>query len=110
MDKEIIKLFVQRKILLRNLQDIDLGVITTKRCYKCYLGIDLKGFYTILIIRNAKSKFLAKDFTFLKEIYAFICKKTGISIKKLIFFYNSEICSKVLKLFGENGWKAYDFV
>lgn len=110
MDKEIIKLFVQRKILLRNLQDIDLNGVTNKRCYKCYLGIDLKGFYTILIIRNAKSKFLAKEFDILKEIYAFICKNTGINVKKLIFFYNSEICSKVLRLFKENGWKAYDFV
>lgn len=110
MEKEICKLFEDKKILLKNLKDIDLSKFTKKRTYKCYYGVDTKSFYTIVLIRNAKSRFLLKEFEFIEELHFQICIQTGVNIKKLVCFYNSDICSKTLNAFKQKGWKSYAFV
>lgn len=110
MEKQVCKLFEDKKILLKNLQCVDLSKFTKKRTYKCYYGVDIKGFYTIVLIRDAKSRFLISDFEFVEYLYAQICTKIGANIKKLICFYNSDICSKTLNSFKQKGWKSYAFV
>lgn len=110
MDKEICKLFEDKNILLKKLQDVNLADFTKKRTYKCYFGVNTKSFYTLVLIRNAKSRFLIKEFAFIENLHSHLCAKTGINIKKLICFYNSDICTKTLNAFKQKGWKSYAFV
>ncbi|MEH1010087.1 hypothetical protein QM027_03350 [Campylobacter concisus] len=37
-------------------------------------------------------------------------EKFQTKIKKRVIFYNSQICSKSLNYFKEQGWSCYDFV
>lgn len=109
MRSEIYKIFQARNIALRDLKEIDLNKFTTKRTLECIIGIDIKGFYNIVFIRSAKSRFLKKEFENILEIRSKIQADLGISFKKQTIFYSSEICSKTKKLMEEAGFK-YDFM
>ncbi|MDO5046324.1 hypothetical protein [Campylobacter sp.] len=105
MRAEIYKIFEAYNIALKDLKEVDLSEFSGKRTLKCVVGVDIKGFYTIVFIRSAKSRFLKKEFEDIVQIYSKIQTKLGINIKKPIIFYTSEICSKTKNLMQELGWK-----
>lgn len=110
MDKKFYDFLSKNRILLRDLKDLDITPFTKKRSIKALLGVDLKSFYTIIFIRNAKSKFLSKELFLINDIYKNICSATGINIKKVKLFNNGTICSKTRNNLKIIGWKYYDFM
>ncbi|QCD53069.1 hypothetical protein [Campylobacter sp. RM16192] len=109
MKAEIYKFFEDKKIVLKNLKEIDLSKFTKKRTLVCTIGIDIKDFYNIVFIREAKSRFLKKEFEEILEIYSKIQADLQINFKKKTIFYSSSICSKTQISMKENGF-SYDFV
>lgn len=107
MRAEIYKIFETHNIALKNLKEIDLREFSSKRTLECDLGIDVKGFYTIVFIRSAKSRFLRKEFEQISQICSQVEAKFDVKIKKRVIFYSSQICSKTENLIKESGWK-YD--
>lgn len=110
MDQKVVELFSDKKILLRNLQHVELGKITKIRTLDCYFGINLKSFYQIVFIRNAKSRLIKKDAINLNQIVAILEQNFDTAIKKRTLFYSSEICSKAKNELKNTGWTCYDFV
>lgn len=109
MRARIYKIFEDKKIVLKDLKEIDLSKFTNKRTINCASGVDLKGFYTLVFIREAKSRFLKKEFDEILEIYSKIQADLEINFKKKTIFYSSPICSKAQNLMKENGFN-YGFV
>lgn len=109
MSSEIYKIFEAHNLVLKDLKQIDLSEFSKKKTLKSAIGIDTKGFYTIVFIREAKSRFLKKEFEDIVEICQKIEEKLGLKIKKRVIFYGSQICSKTQNLIKESGWK-YDAV
>lgn len=105
MKAEIYKIFETRNLALKDLKQIDLTEFSSKRTIECAVGIDIKGFYTIVFIRSAKSRFLKKEFEDIAQICSQIETKLGLKIKKRVIFYSSQICSKTKNLIEESGWK-----
>ena len=110
MNPKIWPLFEARKILLKDLKSVDLGEFCKRRTLSAYLGVDIKGFYEIVFLREAKSRLLLKEAHEIDEICAKIEQKFQTAIKKRVLFYSSEICSKSLEMLKQNGWRCYDFV
>lgn len=109
MNQKIWELFEAKKILLRDLKRLDLSEFTKKRSLEAFFGVDTKNFYEI-VLRSAKSRLLVKEASEIDEICAKFEEKFQTKIKKRVIFYNSQICSKSLKYFKEQGWSCYDFV
>lgn len=109
MSSEIYKIFEAHNLVLKDLKQIDLSEFSKKKTLKSAIGIDTKGFYTIVFIREAKSRFLKKEFEDIVKICRKIEEKLGLKIKKRVIFYGSQICSKTQNLIKESGWK-YDAV
>ena len=111
MNNFISLLFSGQKLLLKNTKSLDFKAFSTKRNYELIYGIDESSFNTFVFIRNAKSRFVLKDLEFLNELSEKIASKLGIVVKKRVLFYNSPICSKVLKHEEfKKIWKFYDFM
>ncbi|AQW81979.1 hypothetical protein [Campylobacter pinnipediorum] len=110
MNEKVFELFENKKILLRNLQKLNLSEFTKIRTISAYFGVDMKGFYTIVFISVAKSRFMKKNYIFLDDICDKYEKKFDTAIKKRILFYKSNICSKTLHELKSNSWRCYDFV
>lgn len=100
------ELLVKHNIILKKSKNLSLEDFKT-RSYKALLGIDLSSNNVILFFRDAKSRFLKKDSLKLTQMSEILAQKEGRIIKKKIFFYNSEICSKALEILKKSGWKCY---
>lgn len=100
------ELLVKHNIILKKSKNLSLEDFKT-RSYKALLGIDLNSNNVILFFRDAKSRFLKKDSLKLTQMSEILAQKEGRIIKKKIFFYNSEICSKALEILKKSGWKCY---
>lgn len=109
MDNQISEIFSQNKILLRNLKTLDFGEFSKKRTYKLFIGVDKNSLYTLVFMREAKSRFIKKEFDELEHITKLVEAKFDTNIKKLILLYRSEICSKVIKN-ADKDWKFYAFM
>lgn len=110
IDRQIYELFVDKKIVLKNLQRVELGQFCKKRSLEAYFGVRTDGFYEIVFVRRAKSRLLKKEAGELDEICAKIEAKFETAIKKRVLFYDSEICSKSLAMLTASGWRCYDLV
>lgn len=100
------ELLVKHNIILQKSKNLSLKEFKT-RSYKALFGVDLKSNNTILFFRDAKSRFLQKDSLKLIQMSESLAKKENRIVKKKIFFYNSQICSKALEFLKKNGWKCY---
>ena len=97
--------FEAKKIVLKNLQWIELCKFTKKKTLVAAFGVDSSGFYRLLFFRFAKARFLSKEFVEILSITEKISLETGINFKKKSIYYTSEICSKTINLMKENGFK-----
>lgn len=111
MDNFISLLFSEQKLLLKNTKSLDFKAFSTKRNYELIYGVDESSFHTFVFIRKAKSRFVLSELEFLNELSDKIASKLSVVVKKRVLFYNSPICSKVLKNEDFNKvWKFYDFM
>lgn len=109
MDNFIARLFLARKLILKDTKTLDFKKFSNKRNYELIYGVDSKNFHTFVFIRKAKSKLLKAELEFLDLLADDIASKLGIVVVKRILFFNSAICSKILDD-KKIGWKLYDFV
>lgn len=101
------EILVKNDIILKKSQSVNLNELFKTRSYECIIGIGLNSKNMILFFRDAKSRFISKDFVKLDEMSQIIINKSGRVIREKLFFYNSKICSKTLALLRENGWKCF---
>lgn len=104
--KEFCDLLVSKKIILKNLKEIDVK----KRVLKCFEGIDERDFYVLVFINSGKSRFLKANAKALNELFSSLCDKSGIGYKKKYFFYSCELCSKAKEILKKEGFKTYAFM
>ena len=102
MQKQISELLRSKKLLLKNFKMLDTKEFSKKRSYEIYFGVDLDGFFTLVFVRNAKSRFISKDANELLNLDKIV--------KKRVLFYNSQMCSKSKKILEESEFIFYDFV
>ena len=102
MQKQISELLLSKKLLLKNFKTLDTKEFSKKRSYEIYFGVDLDGFFTLVFVRNAKSRFISKDANELLSLDKIV--------KKRVLFYNSQMCSKSKKILEESEFIFYDFV
>ncbi len=108
LDKLIANNFATHNILLKNLVILQTSEFCKKRGLVLFFGVNVKGFYTLVLWREAKSRLVVKEFLELEEICRAVEAKMEFSIKKRICFYKSAICSKVVKSAKESGFKLYE--
>ncbi|MSN95622.1 hypothetical protein F1B92_00145 [Campylobacter sp. FMV-PI01] len=100
------EILLKHKIFLKKTKTINLKLYTRAKSYKVIVGVDMQSNNLLLVFRDAKSRFLQKNGIEVAEFSNMILKDLDIISRKKIFFYNSEICSKALKLMEENGFKC----
>lgn len=103
-------ILVKNSLVFKKLQEIDLRSISKIKSYKIYYAIDINGFYSIIIFRNAKSRFVNRNLLIFEELFNTVLSLFDLNFTKRYFFINSQICSKSRKTLEDKGFKIYDFV
>lgn len=101
------ELLLSQNIILKKSSTINLAKFSKVRSYRCLVGTDLESSNVIVFFRDAKSRFLTKDFEILENLANLVVKDSKKVIKKRYLFLNSQICSKALNLAKDRGWKCY---
>jgi len=73
-----------------------------------YIGIDLKGFYSLILYINRNSRILQKDI----QEYIILHQKVEIynnsKINNKYLLTTAPLCSKAKRLLSDNGWGYED--
>ncbi|CZE47066.1 hypothetical protein [Campylobacter geochelonis] len=110
MNQKLTEILIEKGMLFKKTKSIELSKFTRSKSYSALFAVDMKSNNTLIFIRDALSRFLQKDVAILEEISNLVADDEGKVIKKKLFFYNSQICSKSLNLLKEKGWSSYAFV
>ena len=110
MQKQVLELLLSKGFVFKKFTNLDMKKYTKKRTIQGFFGVDLEGYNTLVYMINSKSKILKKDAEYIFNLDVLIQKDLEKTVKKHILFYNSDICSKSIKLLKESSFKIYDFM
>ena len=105
--KKIVELLQQKNIIFKSLKEIAPKEIGSRKKISLYIGIDLKGYYTLIMQIEKKSRVLQKEATELMLLHEKIEHYIDAKITKKYLIIKAPLCSKAKALLEENGWKVW---
>lgn len=109
MNQHIYGLLNAHKILLPKFAALDIPLLRKKRSLRAWLGVDMSGYYVLVLLRNASSRLLVKEALLFVDAKNEVEEIRQHSVKRLIFFYKGQACSKALKLLSQEGFKCIGY-
>jgi len=106
--KNIVELLQQKHMVFKSLKEIAPKEIGSRKKVGLYIGVDLKGYYNLVMQIEKRSRILQKEageFMVLHEkLEHYIDAKIT---KKHLLIMKAPLCSKAKALLEENGWKVW---
>ncbi|MCF6206633.1 MAG: hypothetical protein L3J47_07060 [Sulfurovum sp.] len=105
--KQIVEYLQQKRLIFKSLQPIEPKTLGSRKRVGIYLGVDLKGFYALVMVLEKKSRVLRKEVEELMALHEKVQKHIDSTIPKKYIIIKAPLCSKAKVLFEENGWKVF---
>ena len=106
--KEIVETLLDKKIILKKLNTIDVKLLKSRKKIKVFEGVDLNSNYVAIFFYRQKSRFLRKDILDLDLLYERLKDLQDHNFKKRILIYDMPICSHAKEELKEQGWRLID--
>ena len=108
--KELVEYLQQKNIIFKSLKEITPKELGTRKKIGLYVGVDLKGYYAVIMELTKKSRVLRKEAEALMALHKTLEKYVDSSIKKKYIIIKAPLCSKAKALLEENGWRVWNVV
>jgi hypothetical protein len=105
--KEIVEYLQQKNIIFKSLKAITPKELGSRKKLSLYLGVDLKGYYTVVIQVEKKSRILRKEASELMRLHEKLEKYIDSKITKKYLIIKAPLCSKAKALLEEEEWKVW---
>jgi len=105
--KEIVEYLQQKNIIFKSLKEIAPKELGSRKKIALYLGVDLKGYYALVMQVEKKSRILRKEAAELMALHEKLEKYIDSRIMKKYIIVKAPLCSKAKALLEENGWRVY---
>jgi len=105
--KEVVEFLQQKSIIFKSLKPVSLKELGSRKKIEIYLGIDLKGYYALVMVLEKKSRVLRKEALELITLHEKLERYIDSKIKKKYIIIKAPLCSKAKSLFEENGWRVF---
>ena len=105
--KEIVEYLQQKNIIFKSLKAIAPKELGSRKKLSLYLGVDLKGYYTVVIQVEKKSRILRKEASELMRLHEKLEKYIDSKITKKYLIIKAPLCSKAKALLEEEEWKVW---
>ena len=105
--KQIIDYLQQKNIIFKSFKEITPKELGSRKKVEIYLGVNLKGYYTLVMQIEKKSRVLRKEAEELMALHEKLEKYIDSSIKKKYIIIKAPLCSKAKALLVENKWKVW---
>jgi len=108
--KKIVDYLQEKHIIFKSLKSITPKELGSRKKIELYLGVDLKDYYSVVMLVEKKSRVLRKEAEELMLLHEKLEKYIDSSIKKKYMIIKAPLCSKAKALLEEHGWKVWHSV
>lgn len=108
--KEIVEYLQTKNIIFKSLKEISPKELGSRKKIALYLGVDLKGYYALVMQLEKKSRVLQKEVKELMALHEKTERYVDTKIMKKYIVIEAPLCSKAKAFMEENGWKVWHVV
>lgn len=105
--KALVEYLNHKNIIFKSLQEIMPKELGSRKKISLYLGIDLKGYYALVIEVEKKSRVLRKEVGELMLLHEKLEQYVESKITKKYILIKAPLCSHAKAMLEENGWKVW---
>jgi hypothetical protein len=105
--KEIVEYLQKKNLIFKSLKEISPKELGSRKKIKLYLGVDLKGYYALVMSIEKKSRILRKEVGELMTLHEKLEKYIDSKVTKKFIIIKAPLCSKAKAMLEENGWKVF---
>lgn len=98
----------RKNLIFKRLTTIDPKTLGTRKKAGMYLGVDLNGYYAMILRIEKKSRVLRKEAEELMELHKKLESAIDTRIMQKYLFLKAPLCSKAKTLLENNGWKVWE--
>ena len=105
--KEIVEYLQKKNLIFKSLKEIRPKELGSRKKIELYLGVDLKGYYALVMKVEKKSRVLRKEVAELMALHEKLEKYIDSKITKKYIIIKAPLCSHAKVMLEENGWKVF---
>ena len=105
--KKTIDYLQQKNIIFKSFKEVTPKELGSRKKIEIYVGVDLKGYYAVVMRVEKKSRVLRKEVGELMVLHEKLEKYIDSKIKKKYIIIKAPLCSKAKALLEENGWRIW---
>jgi len=105
--KALVEYLNHKNIIFKSLQEIMPKELGSRKKVALYLGVDLKGYYALVMEVEKKSRVLRKEAGELMLLHEKLETYIGSKITKKYIIIKAPLCSHAKAMLEENGWKVW---
>jgi len=105
--KEIVEFLQQKNIIFKSFKEIVPKEIGSRKRVGLYVGVDLKGYYALVMVVEKKSRVLRKEVQELMVLHENLERYIDSKINKKYIIIKAPLCSYAKAMLEENGWRVF---
>lgn len=105
--KALVEYLNHKNIIFKSLQEITPKELGSRKKVAMYLGVDLKGYYALVMEVKKKSRVLRKEAGELILLHEKLETYIGSKITKKYIIIKAPLCSHAKAMLEEHGWKVW---
>ncbi len=105
--KQIVEYLNHKNIIFKSFKEIMPKELGSRKKISLYLGIDLKGYYALVMSLEKKSRVLRKEAEDLMLLHEKVEAYIDSKVTKKYIIVKAPLCSKAKALMEEKGWKVW---
>jgi hypothetical protein len=105
--KQIVDYLQKKNIIFKSLKEVSPKELGSRKKIELYLGVDLKGYYALVMYVEKKSRVLRKEAGELMTLHEKLEKYIDSKVTKKFIIIKAPLCSKAKAMLEENGWKVF---
>ncbi|MCO4845995.1 MAG: hypothetical protein KC427_08260 [Sulfurovum sp.] len=105
--KALVEYLNHKNIICKSLQEIMPKELGSRKKVALYLGVDLKGYYALVMEVEKKSRVLRKEAAELMLLHEKLETYIGSKVTKKYMIVKAPLCSHAKAMLEENGWKVW---
>jgi len=105
--KNLVEYLNRKNIIFKSLKEITPKELGSRKKVSLYIGVDLKGYYALVMDLEKKSRVLRKEAEELMLLHEKVELYIDTKVTKKYIVIKAPLCSKAKLLLEERGWKVW---
>ena len=105
--KNLVEYLNHKNIIFKSLKEITPKELGSRKKVSLYIGVDLKGYYALVMDLEKKSRVLRKEAEEFILLHEKVERYIDTKITKKYIVIKAPLCSKAKAMLEEKGWKVW---